>query len=168
MSSGVCEQQRPRQACASAYWKVSYLDNFNFLSSLYTVAVGTGLSLALSETPKTGLFASRPKCMLTHTTFTKSILGLPGKEGLPGLNGTDGPHGAVGLPGLPGMKGDQGRVKSGNFGHQVNSDILLQTVKIPMRRLLMSRLIRIFIVCSCILFFITKIEYETNKITVRI
>ena len=130
--------------------------------------MGTGLSLTLSETPKTGFLALRPKCMLTHTTFTKSILGLPGKEGLPGLNGTDGPHGAVGLPGLPGMKGDQGRVKSGNFGHQVYSDILLQTVKIPMRWLLMSRLIRIFIVCSCNLFFIPIIEYETNKITVRI
>ena len=64
--------------------------------------------------------------MLTHTTCTLSISGLPGKEGLPGLNGTDGPHGAVGLPGLPGMKGDQGRVKSGNFGHQVNWDIHLQ------------------------------------------
>ena len=39
------------------------------------------------------------------------------------------------------------RVKSGNFGHQVNSDIHLQTVEIQMRRLLMSRLIRIFTVC---------------------
>ena len=39
------------------------------------------------------------------------------------------------------------RVKTGNFGHQVNSDIHLQTVKILMRRLLMSRLIRIFTVC---------------------
>ena len=39
------------------------------------------------------------------------------------------------------------RVKSGNFGHQVNSDIYLQTVEIQMRRLLMSRLIRIFTVC---------------------
>ena len=39
------------------------------------------------------------------------------------------------------------RVKSGNFGHQVNSDIHLQTVKNQMRRLLMSRLIRIFTVC---------------------
>ena len=33
------------------------------------------------------------------------------------------------------------RVKSGNFGHQVNSDIHLQTVKSRVRRLLMSRLI---------------------------
>ena len=39
------------------------------------------------------------------------------------------------------------RVKSGNFGHEVNSDIHLQTLEIKMRRLLMSRLIRIFIVC---------------------
>ena len=31
------------------------------------------------------------------------------------------------------------RVKSGTFGHQVNSDIHLQTVEIQMRRLLMSR-----------------------------
>ena len=34
------------------------------------------------------------------------------------------------------------RVKSGNFGHQVNSDIPLQTVKIQM-----SRLVKIFTVC---------------------
>ena len=32
------------------------------------------------------------------------------------------------------------RVKSGNFGHQVNSDIHLHTVEIQMRRLLKSRL----------------------------
>ena len=36
------------------------------------------------------------------------------------------------------------RVKTDNFGHQVNSDIHLQTLDIHMRRL---RLIRIFIVC---------------------
>ena len=47
------------------------------------------------------------------------------------------------------------RVKSGNFGHQVNSYIHLQTLKIRMRRLLMSRLIRIFTVCLFNLFFIT-------------
>ena len=40
----------------------------------------------------------------------------------------------------------QGRVKSDDFEHQVNSDIRLQTVDIQMRRLLMSRLIRIFTV----------------------
>ena len=39
------------------------------------------------------------------------------------------------------------RVNSGNFGHQINSDIRLQTVEIQMRRLLMSRLIRTFTVC---------------------
>ena len=31
------------------------------------------------------------------------------------------------------------RVKSGNFGQRVNSDIRLQTVKIQMRRLIKSR-----------------------------
>ena len=31
------------------------------------------------------------------------------------------------------------RVKAGNFGRQVNSDIHLQTVEIQMRRLLMSK-----------------------------
>ena len=49
------------------------------------------------------------------------------------------------------------RVK-GKFGHQVNSDIRLQTVEIQMRRLLMSRLIRIFTVCLVNLFFIPIIE----------
>ena len=39
------------------------------------------------------------------------------------------------------------RVKSGNFGHQLNLDMYWQTVEILMRRLLMSRLIRIFTVC---------------------
>ena len=39
------------------------------------------------------------------------------------------------------------RVKSGNFGYHVNSNIHLQTVEIKMRRLLMSRLIRIYTVC---------------------
>ena len=42
------------------------------------------------------------------------------------------------------------RVKSGNFGHQVNSDIHLQTVEIQMR--LMSRLIEILTVCLVNLF----------------
>ena len=50
------------------------------------------------------------------------------------------------------------RVKSGNFGHQVNSDIHLQTVEIQMRRLLMSRLIRIFTVCLVNLFFISIVK----------
>ena len=51
-----------------------------------------------------------------------------------------------------------GRVKSGYFGHQVNSDIHLQTVEIQMRRLLMSRLIRIFTVCLDNLFSIPIIK----------
>ena len=50
------------------------------------------------------------------------------------------------------------RVKSGKFGHQVNSDTHLQTVEIQMRRLLMSRLIRIFTVCLVNLFFIPITE----------
>ena len=44
-------------------------------------------------------------------------------------------------------------VKSGKFGHQVNSDTRLQTVEIQMRRL-----IRIFAVCLDIVFFIPIIE----------
>ena len=50
------------------------------------------------------------------------------------------------------------RVKSGYFGHQVNLDIHLQTVEIQMRRLLMSRLIRIFPVCLVNLIFIPIIK----------
>ena len=50
------------------------------------------------------------------------------------------------------------RVKSGNLGHQVNSDIHLQTVEIHMRHLLMSCLIRIFTVCLVNLFFIPIIK----------
>ena len=50
------------------------------------------------------------------------------------------------------------REKSGSFGQQVNSDIRLQTVKIQMRRLLMSRLIRIFTVCLVNLIFIPIIQ----------
>ena len=53
-------------------------------------------------------------------------------------------------------------VKSGNFGHQVNSDMHLQTVEIQMRRLLMSRHIRIVTFCLVSLFFIPiiKIYYK--------
>ena len=59
------------------------------------------------------------------------------------------------------------RVKSGNFGHQVNSDIHLQTVEIQMRRLLMSRPIRIFTICLVTLFFLfQKLKNETNKVAV--
>ena len=48
------------------------------------------------------------------------------------------------------------RVKSGNFGHQVNLEKHLQIVEIQMRRLFMSMscLIRIFTVCLVNLFFI--------------
>ena len=50
------------------------------------------------------------------------------------------------------------RVKSGKLGHQVNSDKYLQTLEIQMRRLLMSRLIRIFTVCFVNLIFISITE----------
>ena len=50
------------------------------------------------------------------------------------------------------------KVKSGKFGHQVNSDTHLQTVEIQMRRLLMSRLIRIFTVYLVNLFFLPITE----------
>ena len=50
------------------------------------------------------------------------------------------------------------RVKSRKFGYQVNSDTHLQTVEIQMRRLLMSRVIRIFTVCFVNLFFIPITE----------
>ena len=45
-------------------------------------------------------------------------------------------------------------VKSDSFGHQSNLDIHLHTVEIHMIRLLLSRLIRMFTVCSVDLFFI--------------
>ena len=50
------------------------------------------------------------------------------------------------------------RVKSGKFGHQVNSDTHLQTVYIQMRRLFKICLIRIFTVCLVNLFFIPIFE----------
>ena len=50
------------------------------------------------------------------------------------------------------------RVKSGYFRHQVNLDIHLQTVEIQMRRLFMSRLIRIYPVCLVNLIFIPIIK----------
>ena len=55
------------------------------------------------------------------------------------------------------------RVKSGKFGHKVNSNARLQTVEIQMRRLPMSRLIRIFTVCLVNLFFITIIERRNKQ-----
>ena len=45
------------------------------------------------------------------------------------------------------------RVKSGNFGQRAISDIHFQTVKIQMRRLIMSRLIWIFTVCLVFFLF---------------
>ena len=63
----------------------------------------------------------------------------------------------------------QGRVKSGKFGHQVNSDTHLQTVEIQMRRLLMSRLIRIFTVCLVNFFYSNNWTMkQTSKEAVRI
>ena len=50
------------------------------------------------------------------------------------------------------------RVKSGNFGHQVNLHIHLQIEEIQMRWLLMSCLIRTFTVCLGNLFFIPIIK----------
>ena len=49
-------------------------------------------------------------------------------------------------------------VKLGNFGHQINSDIHLQTVEIQM-----SRLIRIFTVCLLIYFFIQIIKTRNEQ-----
>ena len=73
LSSGVCEQQRCRPACASAQSDqrlcfrllesiISKLATSGF-SIFYVVSVAeqAGLSLALSETPKTGFDTSRPK-----------------------------------------------------------------------------------------------------------
>ena len=50
------------------------------------------------------------------------------------------------------------RVKSGYFGQQINSDIRLQTVKIQMKRLVKSRLIRIFAFCLVNLIVIPMIQ----------
>ena len=50
------------------------------------------------------------------------------------------------------------RVKSGTVGQRVNSDIRLHTVKIQMRRLIKSRLIRSFTVCLVNLIFIPIIQ----------
>ena len=55
-----------------------------------------------------------------------------------------------------------GKVKSDKFRPQVNLDIHLQTVDIQMRQLLMSRFIRIFIVCLVRLFFIPIIAIWTK------
>ena len=49
-------------------------------------------------------------------------------------------------------------VKSGNFGHQINSDIHLQTVEIQMRRLHMGRLISFSLFVQLIYFYIPIIK----------
>ena len=69
-------------------------------------------------------------------------------------------HCNFGLRRLQNYKGGEAlnRVKSGKIGHQVNSDTHLQTVEIQMRRLIVSRLIRIFTVCLVYLFFIPITE----------
>ena len=56
------------------------------------------------------------------------------------------------------------RVKSGKVGHQVNSDTHLQTVSFQMRRLLMSRLIRIFTVCLVNFFLFQYLKYEKTSL----
>ena len=50
------------------------------------------------------------------------------------------------------------RIKSGNLGHQVNSDMHLQTVEIQMRRL-----IKIFTVCLVSLFCIPIIKIYNKQ-----
>ena len=74
LSSEVCEQQRCRPACASAqsdqrlkfvirFWEstISKLATSEMsIFYLVSVAVETGLSLTLSETPTTGFLATRP------------------------------------------------------------------------------------------------------------
>ena len=60
-----------------------------------------------------------------------------------------------------------GRVKSGKFRHQVNSDTHLQIVLIQIRRLLMSCHIRSFTICLGNLFLFQYLKYETNKVDVR-
>ena len=60
---GVFEQQRHRSDCASAQadHRLCYsLYLTCFKQNSYFLAEETGLSLALSETPKTGFVASRP------------------------------------------------------------------------------------------------------------
>ena len=57
------------------------------------------------------------------------------------------------------------RVKSGNFRQRVNSDIHLQTVKIQMRRLIKSRLIRIFAVCLVNFLFNNSQIKETRSLS---
>ena len=65
------------------------------------------------------------------------------------------------------------KIKSGKFGRRVNSDTDLQTVIIQMRRLLRSRLIRIFTACLGNLFLFQYLNIpdftlhgQANKILV--
>ena len=80
LSSRVCEQHRPRPACASAQsdqrlcyslfesvifkLAISEILVFQLVSVAeetgFSLALSTGFSLALSETPKTGFVATRP------------------------------------------------------------------------------------------------------------
>ena len=57
------------------------------------------------------------------------------------------------------------RVKSSKFGHLVNSDTHLQTVIIQMRRLLMSRLIRVFTDNLGNLYLFQYLKYETKSLS---
>ena len=68
LSSGVCEQQRRRPALSAPFVDrllesiISRLATSKVsLFQLVSVAEETSLSLALSETPKTGFVTSRPK-----------------------------------------------------------------------------------------------------------
>ena len=53
------------------------------------------------------------------------------------------PYYRFSAPQLPECPLKSRMAKAGKFGHQVNSDTRLQTVEVQMRRLLMSRLIKI-------------------------
>ena len=68
---GVCQQQMRRTALLLFVFKALYLDmiqaKFQFNSS-FCVAEETGLSLALSESPKTDFVASWPKSLSQHVT----------------------------------------------------------------------------------------------------
>ena len=80
LSLGVCKQQRRRPACASVqtdqhlcYWLTGmyHIKQFQY-SMLVYVAEETGLSVALSETPKTGFVASQPICVWFRLQREKS------------------------------------------------------------------------------------------------
>ena len=81
LSSGVCEQQRRRPACAYAqsdqrlcrsyigkyHVKTGYMRNFNFIASLCSWAGWFGFDL--EQTPKTGFLASNPIYGSANGTF---------------------------------------------------------------------------------------------------